>query len=101
MRRLFAAIAASTPLAASAEVLDKQPSIAFLLVAAAAASFISYSAARRTAGKLAFLGLLPALLFLPALSEQLDPIMRAALASEGCWRRLNIDPLTRIVPTEI
>lgn len=83
MKRLLAAIAASTPLAASAEVLDKQPSIAFLLAAAASASFISYSASRRTTGKLALLGLLPVLVFLPALYEQLDPIMRAALASEG------------------
>jgi hypothetical protein len=83
MKRLLIAIAASAPLAASAEVLDKQPSIAFLLAAAASASFISYSAARRTSGKLALLGLLPVLLFVPALSEQLDPIMRAALASDG------------------
>lgn len=83
MKRLLTAIAAGAPLAASAEVLDKQPSIAFLLAAAAAASFISYSTARRTAGKLALLGLLPVLLFFPTLSEQLDPIMRAALVSEG------------------
>jgi hypothetical protein len=83
MKRLITAIVASAPIAASAEVLDKQPSIAFLVAAAASASFISYCAARRTAGKLALLGLLPVLLFLPALAEQLDPIMRAALASEG------------------
>jgi hypothetical protein len=83
MNRLLIAIAAGVPAPASAEVLDKQPSIAFLLAAAASASFISYSVSRRTAGRIALLGLLPLLLFLPALYEQLDPIMRAALASEG------------------
>ena len=83
MKRLLTAITASAPLMASAEVLDKQPSIAFLLAAAMSASVISYSLAHHSSGKLRLLGLLPVLLFLPALSEQLDPIMRSAIASEG------------------
>jgi hypothetical protein len=83
MKRLVAAIAAGAPLAASAEVLDKQPSTAFLLAAAAAASFLAYTAARRIPGRLALLGLLPVVVFLPVLFEQLDPIMRPALLAEG------------------
>ena len=83
MKRLLAAVVAGTPIAASAEVLDKQPSIPFHLLAAAAASLISYTVARRAPGKLATFGLLPILVFLPALSEQLDPIIRSAVLSEG------------------
>jgi hypothetical protein len=83
MRRLATAIATSAPLAASAEVLDKQPSVAFLISLAAAASLISYLVAKRASGKLTLLGLLPALVFLPVLAEQFDPIMRAAILAEG------------------
>lgn len=83
MRRLATAIAISAPLTASAEVLDKQPSVAFLIAAAAAACLASYYIARRVQGKLAPLGLLPALVFLPVLAEQLDPIMRSAIFAEG------------------
>src|SRR5690606_40708674 len=42
-----------------------------------------YSVARRLQGKLALFGLLPVLFFLPVLLEQLDPVMRQALLTEG------------------
>ena len=57
--------------------------MAFLLIAALSASAISYSVARRLQGKLALFGLLPVLFFLPVLLEQLDPVMRQALLTEG------------------
>ena len=83
MKRLLAAITVSCPVAARAEVLDKQPSVIFLIAAAASASFLAYTAARRAKGRLALLGLLPILVFLPALLEQLDPIMREAIFAEA------------------
>lgn len=63
--------------------MDKQPSLTFLLLAALSACAIAYSAARRLQGKLALLGLLPVLFFFPVLLEQLDPLMRQALLTEG------------------
>ena len=83
MKRFAAVIIACAPLAARAEVMDKAPSLAFLLVAALSGSVISYSVARHLQGKLALLGLLPVLLFVPELLEQLDPVMRQALLTEG------------------
>ena len=83
MKRLAAAIIACAPFAARAEVMDKEPSLAFLLLAALSACAIAYSAARRLQGKLALLGLLPVLFFFPVLLEQLDPVMRQALLTEG------------------
>jgi hypothetical protein len=83
MKRLVAAIAANSPFVASAEVLDKQPSVTFLLAAAASAGLIAFAAARHAQRRLALLGLLPILVFIPALSEQLDPLMRRALLVEG------------------
>lgn len=85
MKRLVASVIACAPFAARAEVLDKEPSLAFLLLAALSACVIAYSAARRLKGKLALLGLLPVLFFFPVLLEQLDPVMRQALLNEGGW----------------